>query len=226
MRMSINPTYEGSGAGSIFRFLCCFVLILVAISVVINIKVRPFIVSVAEGYAVNVVSNTLNEIMDDAMKQGDYNFINIIKDGEGKVAAATMNAADVNLLITKIAIGLKNKIADMDTIEAKIPLGNFVPYPFFSGLGPDIPVRFVILSNTSICAEEKFGEQGINQSLYTVSLNVETVVGIYIPTIHCSVTTCNRVPVSRVLIVGNVPGSYTNVEGLEGTAQDAVMNID
>ncbi len=226
MRLSMVPLYEKKRGTAVLKYILIPLIALVMIFVWTNIKIRPFIISIAKGYAENAVSNTLNGIMDEAMKEGEYVFVNLIKDGEGKIAAVTMNSADVNLLITKITIGLKERIADMEEIEANIPAGNFVPYPFFAGMGPNIPVKFLILANTSVTAEETFAAQGINQTVYMLSFRVETKVGIYIPTMHSSVTVENNVPVSRTLIVGNVPDSYTNVEGLEGTAQDAVMNID
>lgn len=226
MRLSVVSVYEKE---SRLRFLWYILFALIAFCAVfiwINIKVRPFVISVAKGYATNVVSNTLSGILDEAMKEDDYTFVNVINDSEGKVTAVTMNGADTNLLMTKIAIGLKQRIADMEEIEAMIPLGNFLPYPFLAGVGPEIPVKFLILANTSVNANESFISKGINQSLYTISFHVVTDVGIYIPTMHSSVTVENDIPVAQTLIVGNVPDNYTNVEGMEGTVQDTVLNLE
>ncbi len=226
MRMSIDGDCQKRGAASFLLYICTFMVIVAVLFVWLNIKVRPFIISVARGYATNIVSQTLNEIMDGEMKEGDYSFIHLIEDREGKIAAATMNSPDVNLLMTKIAIGFQNRIEDMDQVKADIPLGNFLPYPFLAGLGPEIPVRFVVLSNTSVTAEESFEAKGINQTLYTVSFHVVTSVGIYIPTMHESVVVENDIPVAKTLIVGAVPDSYTNVEGMEGSVQDTILDVD
>lgn len=224
--MSINPTYEREGKADFLVKAACILLIAsVGLFIFINIKIRPFVVSVAKGYAVNLVSNALNEIIEEEFRLGDYEFINFVKDSEGRVVAATMNSADINTLMTKISIGLTEKIEDMEEIEANIPLGNFFPYPFLAGIGPEVRVKFLILSNTSITAEEKFEAKGINQTLYTISFQVKTVVGIYIPTIHSSVPVENSVPISQTLIVGLVPDTYTNVEGLEGPASDYILDL-
>lgn len=226
MRMSVVSVYEKQGRGNLLVYIGVILVALVFIFIWINIKIRPFIISVAQGYAVNAMSNTLNEIIDEAMKEEEYTFVNLEKDAEGRIAAVTMNGADTNIIMTKISIGLKNRIADMDEIEANIPLGNFLPYPFFAGLGPKVPVRFLILANTSVTANEMFTARGINQTLYTVSLHVVTRVGIYIPSMHSSVAVENDVPIAQTLIVGDVPDSYTNVEGMEGTVQDTVLDIE
>lgn len=226
MRMSVVSVYENKSYVRVLWYILFILVAFVVIFIWVNIKVRPFVVSVATGYATNVVSNTLNDILDEAMKEDDYTFVNVINDAEGKVAAVTMNSADTNLLMTKIALGIKNRIANMEEVEAEIPLGNFLPYPFLAGIGPDVPVKFLILANTSVTAKENFISKGINQSLYTISFHIVTKVGIYIPTIHSSVMVENDLPVAQTLIVGNVPDNYTNVEGMEGSVQDTILDVD
>lgn len=226
LRLSIVSAYEKGKTRRFLIYIGVLCVAAVCLFVWVNIKIRPFMVSVAKGYAENIVSNTLNDITDDVMKNEKYTFVDILKDGNGQIAAVTMNSAETNLFITKISIGLKNKIADMDEAEVKIPMGNFLPYPFLAGLGPKVTVRFLILANSSVSPKEEFRAEGINQTLYTLSFRVETRVGIYIPTMHTTVEVENFVPIAQTLIVGGVPESYTNVEGLEGTVQDAVMNIN
>jgi sporulation protein YunB len=221
--MSVNEKKNPFG----FLWYILFALIVfIVIFIWVNIKVRPFVISVTQGYAENIASNTLNQIIDEAMKENEYNFVNLIKDSGNRVVAVTMNSADTNLFMTRISIGLKNRIADMDEIEARIPLGNFLPYPFLAGLGPKVPVKFLVLASTAVSAKESFISKGINQSLYTLSLHVVTDVGIYIPAMHSSVRVENEVPIAQTIIVGSVPDSYTNVEGMEGSVQDTVLDIE
>ncbi|MBR5535941.1 MAG: sporulation protein YunB [Clostridia bacterium] len=226
MRLSIVSGYEKRSITHFLWYILFVLIMLIALFIWINIKVRPFVISITRGYAENVASNTLNAIIDEAMRENEYNFVNVIKNAEDNVVAVTMNSADTNLFMTKISIGLKNRIADMDEIEAKIPLGNFLPYPFLAGLGPEIPVKFLILATSAVSAREDFVSKGINQSLYTLSLHVVTDVGIYIPAMHSSVTVENEIPVAQTVIVGNVPDSYTNVEGMDGSVQDTVLDIE
>ena len=226
MRLGIVSFYEKRSPFRFLWYILIFMALLVTLFIWINIKVRPFVISVTRGYAENVVSNTLNAIIDEAMKEEDYTFINVINDASQRVVAVTMNSADTNILMTKISIGLKDRIADMEEIEAQIPLGNFLPYPFLAGLGPKVPVKFLMLANTAVSAKEEFVSKGINQSLYTLSLHVATDVGIYIPAMYSSVTVENEVPVAQTVIVGSVPDSYTNVEGMEGSLQDTVLDIE
>lgn len=226
MRLSIVSIYDKKSPFGFLWYILFALVIFIALFIWVNIKVRPFVVSVTQGYAENIASNTLNAIIDEAMKEKEYSFVNVINDSQQRVVAVTMNSADTNLFMTKISIGLKNRIADMDEIEAKIPLGNFLPYPFLAGLGPEVPVKFLILASTGVNAKENFVSTGINQSLYTLALHVVTDVGIYIPAMHSSVRVESEVPIVQTVIVGSVPDSYTNVEGMEGSVQDTVLDIE
>lgn len=226
MRLSVMAVNEKKNPFGFLWYILFALIVFVVIFIWVNIKVRPFVISVTQGYAENIASNTLNRIIDEAMKENEYNFVNVIRDSGDRVVAVTMNSADTNLFMTRISIGLKNRIADMDEIEARIPLGNFLPYPFLAGLGPKVPVKFLVLASTAVTAEESFLSKGINQSLYTLSLKVVTDVGIYIPAMHSSVRVENQVPIAQTIIVGSVPDSYTNVEGMEGSVQDTVLDIE
>ena len=226
MRLSVMAVNEKKNPFGCLWYILCALSVLVVIVIWVNIKVRPFVISVTQGYAENIASNTLNRIIDEAMRENEYNFVNVIRDSGDRVVAVTMNSADTNLFMTRISIGLKNRIADMDEIEARIPLGNCLPYPFLAGLGPKVPVKFLVLASTAVTAEESFLSKGINQSLYTLSLKVVTDVGIYIPAMHSSVRVENQVPIAQTIIVGSVPDSYTNVEGMEGSVQDTVLDIE
>ncbi|MBQ8003016.1 MAG: sporulation protein YunB [Clostridia bacterium] len=206
--------------------LAFVLLALILLTLWAGMKIRPIIVSVAKGYGENVVANNLNEIINKELKNIDFDFTRIVYTPEGTVASVGMDSHKVNLFMTDIVLMLKDKIIELEEIEAKIPLGNFLSNPFFSGLGPSVPVKFLILANTNVTAEDKFVSEGINQTLYTINLRVDTKVGIYIPGIKDSMTVTNIVPISQHLIVGEVPDSYTNVEGMEGTVQDTVLDIE
>ena len=114
MRLGIVSVYEKQSPLRFLWYILWLLIILVAIFIWINIKVRPFVVSVTRGYAENVVSSTLNSLIDEAMNNEDYTFINVISDASQRVVAVNMNSADTNAFMTRLSIGLKQRIADME----------------------------------------------------------------------------------------------------------------
>ncbi len=223
MRLGIVSVKE---KGRVLPKLILIIIAILLVTVWAGIKVRPVIVSVARGYGENVVGNTLNAMINEELEKLEFDFTRVQYTPEGKVAAVGMDSAKVNTFMADIVLVLKDKIIELEEIEANIPIGNFLSNPFFSGLGPRVPVKFLILANTNVTAEEKFSSKGINQTLYALNLRVDTKVSIYIPGIKDGMTVTNIVPLSQHVIVGDVPDSYTNVEGMEGTVQDTVLDIE
>lgn len=224
MRMSVVYDEEKNAPR---RFLCVLfacVLAFCAVFIWVNIKLKPLIVSVTEGYARNLVSYMLNSVVREELEANDYEFAQMSKNAEGGIIAVSLNAVETNLFKTNVVLKMRERMKISDVKEMKIPLGNFLPYHAFSGLGPKIPVRFLLLDCTSAEFTESFSEGGINQTLYTVSLRVKILVRTYVPTMPSQSEISDGVPLARIVIVGNVPESYTNVEGATGQAQDIVLD--
>lgn len=224
MRMSVVSAYE---KGGLKRALCLVLVSLAAVTAIfvwINIKLRPFVTGVTEGYAKVLVSYTLNSIVKEELEKKDYEFIDVRTNEDGRVMSVNLNAVETNLLRSTLIVTLRERTTAMEEKVVRVPLGNFLPYHYFSGLGPKVPIRFLILSNTSIEFTDDFRAEGINQTLYTVTLDIKTKVRIYIPTMPSTVEVENNIPIAQTLIVGDVPESYTNVEGTTSSAPDVVLD--
>jgi sporulation protein YunB len=224
MRYSLVYAYE---KGGVKRAVCLFLVSLLgfaAIFIWINIKIRPLVVSVTEGYAKTLVSYDLNSVVKEELEKRDYDFVNVQKDSSGRVMAVSLNAVETNLLKSSLIITLRERDGQPEAKYVRIPLGNFLHNQFFSGLGPKIPVRFLILTNTAVEVNDAFVSEGINQTLYSVSLDIKTSVEIYIPTMSNTLEVENVIPIAQTLIAGEVPDSYTGISGAEGGAADIALN--
>ena len=211
------------------RGLLKLLLVIVALFLLflwVMMKIRPVIISVAKGYGENVVANRLNEMIAEELERMEFDFTEVTFSPDGKISGVKMDSYRVNTFMTDIVLVLKDRILEMEEIEVEIPLGNFVSNPFFSGLGPKIPIKFIILTNTNVTLDEHFYEKGINQTLYVINLRVDTKVSLYIPGMNENMTVTNILPLSQHIIVGDVPDTYTNVEGMDGSVQDAVLDVD
>lgn len=225
MRLKIVHAHETNLFMRAAMVLSAMLIVPTALFILINIKVRPFITSVTNAYAQNIVSQTLNSIVREELEKNEYDFVEITYAPNGEVVAVCSNAIDTNLLRARLIEKLKEKIAVLSERKLSIPIGNFLPHSFMSGLGPRIPVRFLLLSNTKIDVRESFKTSGINQTLYSIFFDVRTKLGVYIPTMSSSCDIECNIPVSQTLIVGKVPENYTSVSGAKGTPEDIVLNM-
>ncbi|MBR0351227.1 MAG: sporulation protein YunB [Clostridia bacterium] len=92
----------------------------------------------------------------------------------------------------------------------------------FSGQGPGIKITISTVGNVKTDLKSEFTAQGINQTLHRVYLQVECEVSILTPfdTIERSIT--NQVLIAENVIVGHIPETYYNLEGLK---QDDAMEV-
>ena len=65
----------------------------------------------------------------------------------------------------------------------------------------------------------EFTSQGINQTLHRVYLQVKCNVNIVTPYDSISREITNQVLLMENVIVGNIPNTYYNLEGLNGTSE-------
>ncbi len=71
----------------------------------------------------------------------------------------------------------------------------------------------------------EFTSQGINQTLHRVYLQVKCEVNILTPFDNISREITNQVLLMENVIVGNIPNTYYNLEGINGSS-DALEVIE
>ncbi len=100
----------------------------------------------------------------------------------------------------------------------KFLYGSFTGIRFLAGRGPGIHIQ--IFSTGSIKTELKseFIAQGINQTLHRVYLQVECEISILTPFETITQMVTNQVVLMENVIIGNVPETYYNLEGMEGSS--------
>ena len=86
---------------------------------------------------------------------------------------------------------------------------------------PDIEVGETI--DTEVKSE--FIAKGINQTLHRIYVNFECYVTIITPLKNYKKKITNQVIIAEHIIVGNIPDSYYNLEGMNGV-DDALNVID
>ena len=81
-------------------------------------------------------------------------------------------------------------------------------------MGPDIEMKMLIDGSVETELKTEFKEAGINQTLHRIYLEVKCNVNILTPYDVISETIVNQVLLIEGLIVGNIPDTYYNLEGL------------
>ena len=84
-----------------------------------------------------------------------------------------------------------------------------------SGFGPKIPINVSVAGTVDTNIKSEFIAQGINQTLHRVYVDFDCDMKIITPVKNFSQNVKNQVIIAEHVIVGNIPNSYYNFEGLE-----------
>ena len=106
-----------------------------------------------------------------------------------------------------------------------MPFGSFTGINLLSGRGPGIKIRISSIGNVETDLRSEFTAQGINQTLHRVYLEVKCEVNILTPFDNIAKQITNQVLLVENVIVGTIPDTYYNLEGLNG-ANDALEMIN
>lgn len=94
-----------------------------------------------------------------------------------------------------------------------------------AGKGPGVKIKISSIGEVETDLRSEFTAQGINQTLHRVYLQVKCNINILTPFDNISREITNQVLLMENVIVGNIPNTYYNLEGINGSS-DALEVIE
>ena len=209
---------------SFVLFLISIILLIIS-SVYILKKITPTIKIACESRAkaigLQVTEETVNELIQDV----DYDsLMNLKYNEQGRIIAINANITELNKLSSKIAYTIQEKLNNLERVVVRIPLGQLFGISLFSGYGPDMNIKLVPMGNIETTYNTEFTSQGINQTKHTIYLNIQSSITVVAPFIGSSVICNSTVTVAETIIIGDIPDTYYNIEGLENAAESGIID--
>ena len=183
-------------------------------------RLWPVVLSLAETQVRNTTSDLINDAIVEQIAQGNIQYDRIVyfeKDLNGRITALKTNMAEVNRLKTDILNLINDEILAQDTEHLGVALGSLVLPEFLSGKGPEIPVRIISIRNSDATFKSYFSEAGINQTLQQLTMDVAVDVTILVLGQTRDFSVSSQVVVAETIIVGDVPDTYLQTGGINGT---------
>jgi sporulation protein YunB len=116
--------------------------------------------------------------------------------------------------VTAKTIEVVNRVLhDREDKPERIPIGHALNSPFLSSLGPRVSITFHPASAVKVDVETKQSEAGINMLLVEVYIRIRTEIAVIIPFDQAPETLETKIPLSYVLVVGDVPTYYYDNNG-------------
>mgnify|MGYP005807268885 CR=1 FL=1 len=106
----------------------------------------------------------------------------------------------------------------------KLRFGSFTGIKLLAGRGPGIKIKISTIGNVETDLKSEFQAQGINQTLHRIYLQVKCEVSVLTPFKDISKDITNQVLIMENIIMGTVPNTYYNIEGI--SRSDALEFIE
>ena len=186
--------------------------------------IEPVFENLCEEKARSVATIISNQESTKTMNKYRYDELYTIeKDAEGNVVMIKSNVVPINNMISDLTEAIQNRFNEIEETAIKIPIGNIFGIYYFSGAGPSIPAKVVMTGTLDTEVKSEFIAKGINQTLHRIYVNFECFVQIITPVKNFKKKITNQVIIAEHIIVGNIPDTYYNLEGMSGV--DDVLNV-
>lgn len=197
-----------------YILLLFIVITLFCLFRVVERNLSPAIMTMAEARAHIVATETIHRILyDKVLSNVSYNdLIYVHKDTEQRITMMQANTIKISRIVSQAHLEIKESLRTLDDEILYVPLGYALGSKVLSNYGPRIKVRIIPVGTVDVKFVDEFQQAGINQVRHILYLNIQTAVNIIIPTAQKGVTVVNQLPIAETIIVGEVPGTYVDLD--------------
>lgn len=174
----------------------------------------------ANSIGVSVSSKAVKQVMEEVGY--DIELINLEKDNEGNIIALKANVVEMNYIASLIGSRTQQMYNELTESYVQIPIGNFTGNALLAGRGPRIKVKIMPVGTVGSDFKTEFISSGINQTRHRVYLQVISSMRVIAPFSTKTIKVVNNVNVAETVLIGNVPNSYYNLEGVDNIADDSL----
>ena len=176
-------------------------------------SINPIFEDLCRDKAMEISTNILNEELANVLQEYSYkDAVTIIKAEENNILKTDVEI--INSIASDLGSKVTNRLRQKENDKIKIPAGAILGNKYLSGFGPGINISVMPSGTVTTEIKTEFKSQGINQTVYRIYLEVicnEKILTSY-KTINKKIV--NQVLLVETVVVGNVPQTYYNLEGI------------
>ena len=130
---------------------------------------------------------------------------------DGRIAAISADRSKINSLKALVNEGVNDGIADIKGQTVGISVGTLSGIPFLYGNGPELTFFIEPKGRADTRLVSSFESSGINQTIHSIILEVDTELSPMIPGFSKTVELSYDILLSQTIIVGEVPEQYSYI---------------
>lgn len=198
------------------KILLILVIAIIVYEAIMN-YIEPVFETLCEDRVKSIATIISNQESTKIMNKYQYeDLYTIEKDAAGNIMIIKSNVVPINNMISDLTEAIQNRFNEIEDTGINIPVGNLLGLYYFTGVGPSIPAKVIVSGTLDTEVKSEFVAQGINQTLHRVYVNFECYVKIVTPVKNFERKITNQVIIAEHVIVGKIPNTYYNLEGMSG----------
>ena len=196
------------------------ILLIMFFSIVVSIAMflksaYPILKSSCETAASSKGNKIINDEVYKVMKNYTYNdLITIDKDTNGRISFIEANSVAINEIVTQINSNIQKEFDKIPTITVCINMGAISGIRVLKNIEPKFEIELESAGKINSNIRTEFHSVGINQTHHKIYLKIDARVGILTPFSAFGKDINSDVLISEAIIVGEVPDTYYNLEGM------------
>lgn len=162
-----------------------------------------------------IATQSINTAITDRISQGT-NFDRLIDwrtDKNGKITGFMLNYVEHMKITADTVNTVQNVLNRLQQIPEHIPVGQAFDSAILASFGPKVPIRFTPIGAVKVDLNTRQQDAGINMILVEVYIRIMAEVAIIIPFDSDPEIVETEIPISYVLVVGDVPMYYYDSKG-------------
>lgn len=181
-----------------------------------SLKLKDTFIVISRGRIQTIALKIINDIVSDKIRNLEENNLIIYqKDTNATITAVDINIIAMNKLSNEINTEVVNALDNLKDTYIYIPLGSATGYDLLAATGPMIPVKILPIGDITLDFKTEFLSTGINQTSHKIYLNVVCKMNMVTTFAYEDVEINQKIPIAETVIIGNVPSTYYNFNGIE-----------
>ncbi|WP_438494740.1 sporulation protein YunB [Paenibacillus sp. IHBB 3054] len=176
---------------------------------------KPPIIHLAQIRVKQIATESINKaITSQVADAGDAEaLIDWKTDKEGKISGFMLNYREHMRITSQAAEVIQSTLQELHNQTERIPLGQALGSPLIASFGPDVPIKIEPQGAVKVELNTRQKNAGINMILVEVFIHVVTEVAVVIPFDMEPQVVDTEIPVSYLMVVGDVPMYYYDNQG-------------
>ena len=208
------PTGAGKNL-AVWRLLA-FLIALILLIIFLDHQIHPLVKSFGENQAKFTSTKAINEAVTQVLTDEQIRYedlVTVARNEVGDIVSVEADISKINRLKAEITTVVLERLKEYAHLEMRIPLGSILGGEMFNDRGPRIPLRVTMSGNALTTMNSAFSSAGINQTSHQIELEVTVRIYAAIPGFRSSIETTTNYLVAETVLVGEVPDSFTQVDG-------------